>query len=72
MEGNLGKIKVELAQKFKFEDKEKWFKCQTDKLRIPWTYGADHLYISENNLLETTLQGIKKINLHKVRTKRSK
>jgi len=65
MEGNLGKIKVELAQKFKFEDKEKWFKCQTDKLRIPWTYGADHLYISENNLLETTLQGIKKINLHK-------
>jgi len=66
IEGNIAKIKVDLVKNLKFEDKEKWFKTQTDRIRIPWTYGADYLHISEHNLIESTLQGIKKINLHKV------
>ncbi len=59
-------MSLESAKELNFVDKEKWFKVQCDKFRIPWTYGADYLNISEHSLLETTLQNLKKVNLHKV------
>jgi len=64
-EGHLINMSLESAKQLNFVDKEKWFKIQTDKFRIPWTYGADYLEISEYKLLETTLKNIKKVNLHK-------
>jgi hypothetical protein len=53
------------AKELPFEDKQKWVKIQSDKFRIPWTFGADHLEISEKNLIQSALTNIKKVNLHK-------
>jgi hypothetical protein len=54
------------AKELNFEDKLKWFSLQTAKFKIPWTYGADNLEISEKNLVDSTIKNIKKVNLHKV------
>lgn len=59
-------MSVKSAKELSFEDKQKWFKLQIEKYRIHWTYGADHLEISEKNLVNSALQNIKKVNLHKV------
>lgn len=53
------------AKELNFEDKLKWFSLQTAKFKIPWTYGADNLEISEKNLVDSTIKNIKKVNLHK-------
>lgn len=58
-------MSVKSAKELSFEDKQKWFKLQIEKYRIHWTYGADHLEISEKNLVNSALQNIKKVNLHK-------
>lgn len=60
-------MSVKSAKELPFEEKQLWFKLQNEKVRIPWQYGADHLHISEHNLLETTRKSIRRVNLHKVR-----
>jgi hypothetical protein len=65
-EDYLFNMSAKSAKELSFEDKQKWFKIQTEKFRIPWNYGSDNLEICEKNLIESTLKGLKKTNLHKV------
>lgn len=59
-------MQSDLVGDLNFEDKAKWFKFQYEKVRIPWTAGADYLKVSEHDLLKTVQTGIKRVNLHKV------
>lgn len=62
---HLTNMSAKTAKELSFEDKQKWFKLQIEKYRIPWTYGADVLEVSEKNLAHSALTSIKKVNMHK-------
>ena len=48
-----------------FDLKLQWFRYHLEKLRISWQEGSDHLVILKDNILLTTLNKIRELNMHK-------
>ena len=46
---------IEEVKNLSFQEKQYWFRRQIQKLRIPWTEGAEWLKIDKSNILMGSL-----------------
>jgi E3 ubiquitin-protein ligase HUWE1 len=49
----------------KFQEKLTWFRLRLETNRISWEAGSDVLRVDRSNIMHSSLQGLRNINLHK-------
>ena len=59
-------INVDPSVKFsKFEEKQSIFKINLQKLKIDWRNGSDYININRDNLIESSIEELSKVNIYK-------
>ena len=59
-------IKVEPSSKFEtFEEKQSIFKINIQKLKIDWREGSDFITINRDNIIESSIDELSKVNIYK-------
>ena len=52
-------------RRWEFQEKLAWFRAKLEMIRISWEHGCDWISVDKNNVLESSIDQVQKVDMHR-------